>query len=105
MLMSPQILITVKLVTVYFRYMYALVSANRPKSTALSHINEVILKVKPQFVVLSASIHATTIYKCKEGNSRSSSVYQISLVRNRDKAWNKCYTQDNTTLGKTRVCE
>ena len=31
----------------------------------------------------------------KEGNNRPSSVNQISLVHNLDKAVNKCYTQDN----------
>ena len=32
----------------------------------------------------------------KEGNNRPSSVNQLSLVHNHDKAGNKCYTQDNT---------
>ena len=32
----------------------------------------------------------------KEGNNRPSSVNQIPLVHNHDKAGNKCYTQDNT---------
>ena len=43
----------------------------------------------------------------KEGNNRLSSVNQISLVHNHDKAWNKCYTQDNTDTreNKTQVCE
>ena len=36
------------------------------------------------------------IFKYKEGNNRPSSVNQISLVHNHDKAGNKCYTQDNT---------
>ena len=31
-----------------------------------------------------------------EGNNRPSSVNQISLVHNHDKAANKCYTQDIT---------
>ena len=36
--------------------------------------------------------------KYKEGNNRPSTVNQISLVHNHDKAGNKiyCYTQDNT---------
>ena len=34
--------------------------------------------------------------KYKDGNNRPSSVNQISLIHNYDKAGNKCYTQDNT---------
>ena len=43
--------------------------------------------------------------KYKEGNNRSSSVNQISLFHNHDKAGNKCYTQDNTNTRETQVCE
>ena len=43
--------------------------------------------------------------KYKEGNNRPSSVNQISLVHNHDKAGNKYYTQDNTDTRKTQVCE
>ena len=43
-------------------------------------------------------------YKYNEGNNRPSSVNQISLVHNHDKAGNKCYTQDNTnTRANPRV--
>ena len=39
--------------------------------------------------------------KYKEGNNRPSSVNQIALVHNHDKAGNKCYTQDNTNTRET----
>ena len=41
--------------------------------------------------------------KYKEGNNRPSSINQISLVHNHDKAGNKCYTQDNTDTRETQV--
>ena len=35
--------------------------------------------------------------KYMERNDRQPSVNQIPLVHYHDKAWNKCYTRDNTT--------
>ena len=49
-----------------------------------------------QFVQLS---------KYTDGNNCPSSVIQIALVHNHDKAWNKCYTQDNTDTRETQVCQ
>ena len=43
--------------------------------------------------------------KYKEGYYSPSSVNQISLVHNHDKAGNKCYTQDNTDIPETQVCK
>ena len=46
--------------------------------------------------ITSSSLSSHFCDKYKEGNNRPSSINQISLVHNHDKAGNKCYTQDNT---------
>ena len=44
------------------------------------------------------------LIKYKEGNNRPSSVNQISLVHNHDKAGNKCYSRQHEHSGKPK-CE
>ena len=38
------------------------------------------------------------MYMYKEGNNRPSSVIQMSLVHNHDKAGNECYTRENPSV-------
>ena len=51
------------------------------------------LYLRNKHIDLSIFLH---ISKYKEGHNRPSSVNQMLLVHNHDKAENKCYTQDNS---------